>query len=174
MPQGSLPVRDRAGLSAKARDHLHELTTPFTKLDLLSLVVDFLVGILLLAFLCLLCSMTAYGFLRPGGLVPRELLGPEKYEMFWWLIFTVTTVMGLWGLLQFWLRRIWVQTYGSRTQVWTGGHAFLILLGVVMPGGCLLMLSSAGHLMTWQSAAFAAMAALYLRHAIQVVRWSAR
>jgi hypothetical protein len=174
MPQGSLPVRDRAGLSSKARDHLHELTTPFTKIDLLSLAVDLLISFLLLVILCLLCSMTAFGLLRPGVCVPRELLGPEKYEMFWWLIFSATAVLGLWGLLQFWLRRIWVQTYGSRKQVWTGGHAFLILLGAVMPGGCLLMLSRAGHLMTWQGAAFAAMAILYIRHAFRVVRWSAR
>jgi hypothetical protein len=174
MTPANLNARDRAGLSAKARDHLHELKTDFKALDVVSLTVDLAFGFLAVVVIAGACVLVAYGLVRSFPYLPEALEGPEKYEMFIWLIFAFTVGCGLSGLYQFWLRRIWVQTYGTRRGNWNGGLATMILLGGVMPLGCIWMLMVDGLLGTWQTAVFAVIAALYLRHALQVYRWSSR
>lgn len=174
MTPANLGARDQAGLSPKARDHLHELRADFTPLDLLSLVVDLIFGVVAVIAIGCACLLVAYGLMRSCPYVPSALEGPEKYEMFLWLVFATTSAFGIWGLYQFWLRRIWVKTYGTRRGNWGSGLATSILLGAVMPLGSLWLLMRHDLLATWQAGVLAVIAALYLRHAMQVFRWSAR
>lgn len=170
MPRATLPAQDRAGLSARAKDHQHELKTKFTRLDLLSLAVDVVFGMGVLVVLCGACALKAFGLPSPE-FIPDALMGMPMYFALTWMVLTTMSVIGLAGLLRFWLWRIWMQTYGTRTR-WTGMIGTQILLGAVMPLVCLMMLSGAGQLMTWQGGLFGVMALIYLRHAFQVYRWA--
>jgi hypothetical protein len=136
------------------------------------MTVDLFIGFGAVLVLGGMCSLTAFKYLRREEWVPSALLGATNYEYATWLLFTFTAAIGMAGLAQFWFRRLWQKTYGTRAGVWTGLLATQLLLGAVMPVACLLMLNSHNLLMTWHSAVFALTAATYLRHALQVYRWA--
>jgi hypothetical protein len=166
------PPPDRAALSARTRDHVHATKTTISRWDIASFVVDLFVafgGVLLVTTFSLLA---AFGILRHGSISPQVLSGPPMYEMAGWLFFSGTAAVGLWGLFQFWQKRIWAQTYGTQAQLWTGIHGIQLLLGALMPVFCLAFLNGGGLLVSAHGLFFAVVALIYLRHGIQVIGWS--
>lgn len=174
MTPSSVPIQDRASLSERTRDHQHKRHTTFKRRDWISLACDVLFAFAGVLVVGGICSMTAFGFFETDKWVPRAVEGPPQYEPTMWLVFTGTTVLGMWGLIQFWLRRIWVETYGSRASVWSGALAIQILVGAIMPICCVLWLMAEGLLVSFHAAFFIIVAALYIRHSVQVFSWSGK
>lgn len=172
MAHARLPAQDRAGLSPRARDHLHELRTPFTRLSLLDLIFDLCVGVAMYVVVGILCLLASLNLVDLGGLMPRAVLGPATYDVALWILHAFLGGAGVTGLLQYWMRRVWGQTYGSQARLWTGLLGTQLLLGAAVPATCLVLLSNAGLLLTWQAALFVILTLIYLRHAMQVFHWA--
>jgi hypothetical protein len=149
MARPGTPAPDRAALSTKARDHLHGRKTDFSSMDYAGLGLDILVGLVITLLFAVLCALMAYGLRRPSALTPEILKGPQMYELLTWLVFIVSSLMGAHGLLQYWQRRIWVQTSGTKASVWTGLLSIQLFVGALMPLACLLMLNNAFQVMRW-------------------------
>lgn len=174
MTKGTVPVGDRAGLSTRARDHLHHPKTDFHALDYLSMAVDAVVCVAALTALWALSVLSAFGVVEPGACLPQALAGPPKYEAAMWIVLSLCAAAGLAGLLQFWLRRIWEKTYGSKTSLWNGTLASQLLLGAVMPAVCAVILVRDGAATSMLTGLFVVMALLHARHAVQVQVWARR
>lgn len=172
MVRTSLPPPDRAALSERTRDHLHAPRTKLTRWDVLSFAVDLVFafgGVLLVGFFGV---MAGFGVFGHGRISPQILAGVPKYEAATWLVLGATTVVGLFALIQFWQRRIFAQTYGTKAQLWTGLLGLQLLLGAVMPLVCVMFLCQGGLTLSAHCLFFVAVALIYIRHALQVISWS--